>query len=297
MCARKTLLCVAIVVGMFAASASAETVRPFINGLPVPHNEHFNDFSWERVLDNNLDGLISAGDTLEGVLDFESIGQEAGSGANRLSVGHPGDPVEVTGYFRLAIQSVTNLGIPAFPFYAVQLGPDPAFEATYGQGALAVAFEDAANDFSAGLAIPQLIANATNGTHLVTLAFTGAGGTPVLGEAWVAGAQTNSIALSQAYGSAAFGFYQANVGRILSPGLANALWTVPITQSQPSPFVPGTFTDFSVNGQLYGSRSGSTLPLSDSAEVFFTVPEPATLVGLLMGALALLASAWVGRKR
>jgi hypothetical protein len=293
----KAFFCAAIVVSLSIAPSDAGTIKPLIDGLGI-HDEHFNDITWERVIDVDNDTFISPGDILEGVFDFESFGKKGGTiGIDRWSVGRAAsDTVEATGYFSLQVVSVTPSG-GLFPFYAVQLGPDPGFEATYGQGAMAVAFEDAAKNFNAGLPVNQVIANAKDGTHLVTVGFTGAGGAPGPGEMWGAVAQTNSIAAAQVP-SFAFGFYQANLNRVFSAGFQNDLWSLQIPQVQPNALLGG-FTEFSLNGQLYGAGPASTLPVSGSTEVLFTViPEPSTLVGLLMGAFfALMGYAWAGRKR
>ena len=291
--ATKILLAAMIMVGLSATSTTGGTIKTIIDGLGH-HDEHFSDRSWERVIDLDGDLHLSAGDILEGVFDFESVGKEGGVlSVDRTSVGRT-DPVEATGYFSLKVQSVTPIGGPV-PFYAIQFGPEITFEQSYGTGAMAVAFEGAGltNNFDASKPIPQAILDATDGVHLVTLGFTGAAG-----ESWAAGAQTNNLAAAAASGSFAFGFFQANLNRVFSPGpgLQNDFWSLQIPKSQPN-LVLGGATEFSVNGQLYGTRGGSFFPLSNSADVLFeVVPEPSTLVGLLMGALALAGYAWRRRK-
>lgn len=267
---------------VLAGPVNGDTVSTFVNGLPMPHHEHFNDFSWEQIVDVGGDGIVGPGDILEGVFDIESIGMEGGSvGVNRLSTGGSGDAVEATGYFRALVTGKTLLGPnPAAGPWRFDFGPDPLFEDIYGQGAMVAAYEDPNNDFDATQPnIAQLIGTATNGLHLVTLGFTGQ-----RGEGWYALVLTDSIPGAAGFGSSAVGYYQANLNRISSPGLQ-----VQVAQAEPSSFAPGTFTEFSINGNLYGTASGASLPLSDSAEVFFTVvPEPATWALLVLGAACLL---------
>ncbi|MHC4176471.1 MAG: PEP-CTERM sorting domain-containing protein [Planctomycetota bacterium] len=289
--AAKLLLAAMIMVGLSATSAPGGTIKTIIDGLGH-HDEHFSDRSWEQVIDVDGDTFISAGDILEGVFDFESVGREGGVlGADRTSVGRA-DPVAATGHFRLSVVSVTAIGGPV-PFYAIEFAPETTFEDRYGTGAMAVAFEGTGptNNFDATKPIPQVILDATDGDHLVTLGFTGAEG-----ESWAAGAYTNSLAEAAGAGSFAFGFFQANVNRIFSPGEQNDFWSLEIPKSQTNLALGGA-TEFSLNGQLYGTR-GASFPLSNSADVLFeVVPEPSTLIGLLMGALALAGYGWRRRKR
>lgn len=283
------LLCACLAV-LCCSPAAAETVSPFINSLPMPHHEHFNDFSFEHVIDANANQVVDQGDVLEGVFDFESIGMEGGlAGTTRLSTGGATSPVEVTGYFRILVTGKTLLGLnPAVGPWLFDFGPDAVFERTYGPGAMVAAYEDPANDLDASLPLANLITTATNGTHLVTLGVTGEPG-----EGWQALVLTDSIPGAAAFGTSAVGFYQANVNRISSPGLA-----VQVLKAEPSLFAPGTFTEFSLNGQLYGTTSGASLPLSNTTEVFFTVtPEPSTIILLGSGALVLLVLVMRRRRR
>jgi hypothetical protein len=294
--ASKTLLCVTIVVGLFAASASGGTIKTFIDSLGA-HDEWFNDLSWERVIDSEPPGdpdhgVVSPGDILEGVFSFDSIGENATS--NRMFVGPTSDDVELTGYFRLEVTGIQSFG---GLFYKVDLGPNSTFESEYGTGAMAVAFEDDGRNFDPSLPTAnQIIATAKDGTHLMTLGFTGSPG-----EGWAAVAVTNSILGAQAFGNNSFGSYQANLNRLLGEGGELAALVIPKSQVSPwfsPPAGPLYSTEFSLNGQLMGSQPGSTFPLSDDTNVFFTVvPEPSTLLGLLMGAFALMGYAWAGRKR
>lgn len=286
----RVVLAVTVMVCLFAASAHGGTIQLFLSGLGA-QDDSFSDFSWERVIDVDGDTLISANDILEGVFNFESVGVEGGTaGVNRMRIGRS-DPVEATGYFKVKVQSVTPVG---GVLYDIVIAPEPSFESVYGTGAMVAAFEGAGptNNFDATKPIPQAILDATDGLHLVTLGFTGAPG-----EGWRAAGATNSILGAQLFGNSAFGFYQASLNTIVTPGMANDLLSLPLAKAEPSPFVPGTFTEFTVNGQLKGTKSGSTFPLSNSSDVFFTViPEPATLVGLLTAALALMVGGWIRRK-
>jgi hypothetical protein len=296
----KVLLSATIVVGLFAASANGETIKQFIAGLGV-HPDHFNDFSFERILDNDDSFTISEGDVLEGVFEFESVGLEGGSIASgdRWSVGR-GDNREVTGYFRLLVLDPPYLvGTIPFSIYAINLGPDGDFEAEYGEGAMVALFDDDTPDFDPTTTpVSDLFDDAKDGIHLATLGFTGAGGEATGGEGWGA-AILYSLDIDDAEdaGKSAFGMYQANLTRIETTGLDNELLDLEIPESQASPYDTGD-TEFALNGQLYGGVPGATLPISNTIDLFFYVtPEPSTLVGLLMGVLTLAGCACIRRKR
>jgi hypothetical protein len=289
-----------LVIGMSVAissllsspGANADTIATYINSLPLPHDEHWNDFSWEHIIDQGEEGVIDPGDVLEGVFNFESVGVLGGNG-NRMSVGSSGDNVELTGYFRLKVEGVGGGAGGLFDPVTLSFGPDPVFEDIFGDGAMAAAFEDPSKDFDASLDLDDLIDSATNGTHLVTMGLTGSAG-----EGWAAVVLTDSIGAAASFGSSSFGFYQANLNRIITEGGDNALSAVEISQTQESLFEEDTYTDFSVSGQLYGTASGATLPISNSTDVFFTaVPEPSTLTLLTLSAFGLLAYAWQRQKR
>jgi len=273
MCA---LLIVALLVPV-ASAASISATTNFISALPAPHYEHFNDFSWEQyVVDNGpdgtgpADGLLNVGDVLEGIMDIESIGVQAGTvGVDRLGTGDTGE-VEVTAYFRLQVIGTGMNGTD----YVTVFGPDPGFEATYGNGAMAAFFEDATNNLDVSTTASG-ISTATDGIHLMTLGFAG-----LDGEGWESLTSTdNVITAAQTGPGTSFGSFSANLNQITSPGLANDMADLDISFSKTSFYGNGSPTQFAVNGQLYGAATNTEFPLSNSADTFFqVVPEPSSLV-------------------
>jgi len=270
-----------------ARPATAEVVE-FIQGLPMPHQEHFNDFSWLQVIDVDQNGQFSVGDVFEGVFNVESIGAHGGDiGDDRMSVGGADDPVEVTGYYKAVVSEITG----GWMYFA----PDADFEATYGTGAMVAVYEDAENNFSASHPLEPigkelgLIQSATDGDQLFTMGFTGQDGEGWKALEWVPASPTEIDDASD-WATGAWGVYQANLNVIgYSP--------LDISYEQASQFDPGNSTQLSFNGQLWGQAEGATLPLSDSADIFFTVvPEPAG-TAILAQLLCLAAGAWTFCRR
>ena len=82
--------------------------------------------------------IIDEGDSLSGIFYFD---QFKVNGGPTTSLEHGQGNSEWTGIFQIAVTSKTATGIPEVP-YRFEFGPDPAFEADYGTGTVAVFWED-----------------------------------------------------------------------------------------------------------------------------------------------------------
>jgi hypothetical protein len=120
--------------------ASAITVSA---ALP-PNTNLLSDNSAEILLDNAVGGtpgVLDVGDSLRGIVGFNTY--EAGGQAHGIGAGTNVD--ELTGLFQVIVTGKTPNADGTFDF---TFAPDPAFEAIYGTGAVAVLYDDPADNFA-----------------------------------------------------------------------------------------------------------------------------------------------------
>lgn len=249
---------------------------------------HYNDDSLEHVIGKTA-GSLAIGDVLEGIFTFGSIGVDGGTiGIDRVNAGAGTGNAEVTGYFRTKVLDIQ--GGPGN--YLVYFGPDAgsAFTAQYGDGAMAVMYEDTSPDYFTLGTIAQGIASATDGSLVTAIGFTGAGGTAADGEGWVARPSTLSITPTTLGFS--IGSYFANLNLINQGGSAQ-FDNISFLNSQGSFFsggeltgAPTTPTQFVIDGQVFSRPTNQIpaggFPIRDSADFRFqansVVPEPASML-------------------
>ena len=104
-----------------------------------PIETNFNLLDWENLNDNDSDGVLSVGDTLQGIL-YVSHSYAAGE-ENRYP-----DGFDLTGLFEVEVTD------KATSTDAFQFGPTASFEAVYGTGAMISLFVDSTPDFNAAAA-------------------------------------------------------------------------------------------------------------------------------------------------
>ena len=268
-----------------APAADASIISAFVGGLG-PHLDHHNDTSHEYLLvDAGDDGIVNKDDVFSGIALFSDVGKDTGPPVtNRLTTNGSGG-FELTAVFQALVTGKSGNSTDGFVF---TLGPNPAFEALYGTGAMIALFEGSPPDFDATAAggVLAAIATASDGVLQAVLGITGRGG-----EGWSSMSTTDDVNGLPAQ-SAGGNSYAANLNLVLGGPAGNGDYSsdLIIAFSQPSSFAaPGTaFTQFAVSGQFFGGTATPNFPISDSTDIFFeTVPEPASVLAWL----GLLASA------
>jgi hypothetical protein len=236
--------------------------------------DHHNDSSVEYLsTDLNGNHMAEAGDVFTGMFIVETVGDNSGTiGAGTRLTTNGALGYEITGIFSTQIISVTPNGSN----FDYVFGPDPTFEATYGTGAMAALFFDSTPDYNPNLATaPLSLATASNGTLQASVGFAG-----LPGEGWTASTTTQDVTALPPGISANGNNYAANLNYI--GVLGDYFADLDIAFAQPSAFTPGAFTQFSVNGQVFGNGSSTPFPVGDSTDIFFqtngAVPEAASLL-------------------
>lgn len=153
---------------------------------------------------DNGDTLIQLGDRLRGGFNVGTV--EFGATTNNLGVSGVN---ELTGIFDITVTSVIDSGVNGPNRFQYTFGPTASFESTFGSGAMMALFEDTTPDyqrnFGGTVVGPDdapgsvkeegLLNFADNGNLWMVLGYTGAGGTNLASENWVASSFTNDTAL------------------------------------------------------------------------------------------------------
>ncbi len=233
---------------------------------------------------------LATGNILQGQITFHAIQKSGNSGsAIPLDGG-----MQVTAVFSAVVGPILDSGVPSPSRYSVSLLPNPAFESTFGTGAMAALFEDGSSDpynsRSAGT-FSDYFSDAQSGNLMATIGFTGIGGTATGGEGWLS--QVGTLSTVPVASQFSLGSFNANLNLLVggaSFGVFNdpAQWN--IAYSQGSFFGTGANTQFLVNGQLFSRASanvapndgsGNPFPVGDNSSAFFQavrVPEPISIV-------------------
>jgi hypothetical protein len=180
----------------FAVSASAAPItQPYL--FPDQQNE-LTDLSGEyQSVDTNGNSQLDVNDSLSGSFSIDKV--KGLTSLTQKDLGTIGDlsKPELTGVFSESITSIVATGyyknggpdasgdlyLGAFApntFYTGRVdaaqfvfGTDSAFTTTYGTGAVIAVFEDATPDWNNLDSPATAEGNATNGTHVLTIGFTG----------------------------------------------------------------------------------------------------------------------------
>lgn len=282
-----------------AAPVNASVSETYIAGLGT-HIDHHNDASVEYLdVDSGTGfntngtpkaiGQVDEGDVFQGMFLVDNIGVLGGTiGTNRLTTDGSVGGIELTGLFRTKVLTKTITPVPLIVsptgfIYTFTFGPDTgsAFTTSYGAGAMGALFEDAftaATKYNPSAATTAAaLATASGGTLQAVIGFAG-----LLGEGWQSSTITDVIAALPSGASTAINNYAANLNYIGAVGDYTAL-SIPFAQA--SSFALGSFTQFSVSGQVFGNggTSAANFPVGDSTDIFFNVtgrvvPEPTSFL-------------------
>ena len=135
------------------------------------HLDTLNQFSDNSAEFLNLNPgggtILDVGDTLRGIFDVETVEDIGGGGGGTNSIGS-GAVNELTGLFETEVKTKTSIGGGLFNF---TFGPNAAFEAVFGAGAMVAWFDDPAQDYNRVTSIAAGEASATGGTQVATTGF------------------------------------------------------------------------------------------------------------------------------
>jgi hypothetical protein len=305
----------ALAMSAATVTAQAADVNDFIrNGANAGSDENR-----EYLIDNvaTIPGQIDIGDSIRGMVSINTINDVS------ANIGGATGNDELTGVFQQIVTNKVNLGggIVQFTF-----GPDPAFEAVHGAGAIIALYTDPSNnvagdftdagapsagpdDGTAARTVPPSSADVSSGLYVTEEAFiaTATDGAlwAVLGFAGLAGEGFSGLSTGGDNILTAFtftsgtSFVSNNLGlNLLSIG---AGWdpNISINRTTPSPF--GGVVDFAVSGETRGVfdldtafEASSNLNFSFNATV---VPEPTAVVLMGLGLVGVGLASARGRRR
>ena len=301
-------------------SSFANAGLEFADFVRTGDNE-IQDESREYLIDRNVtvQGQIDVGDSLRAFFNFNAFNSP---GSN---VGGVTGNNQITGVSQIMViaKSPTVNGVTSYVF-----GPDPAFEAQYGAGAMVALYEDpnptaafdfndpnsplapnAIDDGTPGRSVPPSSADVSSGLYateeafgatletgslVMTLGFEGAAG-----EAWLA---TTLFGFDNILAAFSTGF--ATTGALFNVGvnvLTNNLPDTIIINRVKTGFIggaPGGLVDFNISGRVGGVNDLDTaFEASNQFVAAFNatvVPEPSSVAIWGLGGLGLLA---FGRRR
>ncbi len=276
---------------------------------------------------------LDVGDSLRGLVNFNTLN----SGSANVGGATPNN--ELSGVFQVKVLTKVGVDVDAnttSDFFIFTFGPDPAFEATFGTGAITVLFEDPSKTFRSDFSDPgacagcaplddgttvaapsaedlgvnasktteeAFIATATDGTRFITLGFTDAtgAGSSVAGAGQGITATTGVILTGGADDIATF-FATASGTTLVTENFGlNRIVNGVVETADGIKFKP--FTSAGFTAEFIGSVNlrgvgGLNTPfdISSNTQVQF-VPEPTTLLLLGSGLAGLWAVGWRRSRR
>jgi hypothetical protein len=294
----KLLTFTALAASLYVASANAAFV-PLPSGIAVLEDDNIE---FVRDSDGNLktDGALVVGDTLWAFITFDKVQDIFSNTITEL--GEPG--LELTGVSAIEIANISLQGVITFK-------PNATFGDTYGLGAMAALYSEAAGDFTtacnqtggaAPFNIDDCMAEATSGTPWLTAGFADADDFWIATPDAVFGANLADISLASAAGATSK-LGVANYALSIIDGTNNTGYEFNEQYSAGSaalgygtgPGLADDMTDIVGSGDILGG-TGLTSPFFARSDFDFQlnvvpVPEPSTLAIFGIGLLATGAAA------
>jgi len=217
---RKFILSIMVVTACFfvTSQASALPVLPLFESGANQMSDENREYLIDRNFDPGVDGTpgtaddigvwgqLDVGDSMRGSINFNTLNSSV------ANVGGLTGNNEFSGVFQILATNISPTGL-------ITWAPDPAFETTWGPGAVVAMFEDSTSNYAADFNNPgapvgsddgttahtlppssedvsvggylseeAFIATATNGNHRMTIGFAGQAGEGMEGQTLVTGA-------------------------------------------------------------------------------------------------------------
>jgi hypothetical protein len=288
-----------------ATDADAARIKQLLAEGPAPGALNIiSDDSFEQLLQSDGNTTLDVGDSIRGVVNFNSI-QNAKVSGGVDPLGSGGNS-EFTAIFQTLVIGKKFVGTDSGgnSLYDFAFGPDPAFAEAISLGlggsAMVLMYEDTSPDFVTGPTIAGSEGSSKNGFFFWALGMNGTfglgpDGLPATGdeitnldEGWIANNSLDTIPVSPLVG---IGEFEVSVNRVLGGGgIGDSI----LLGQLASAFGSFSGVHFKGSGEFQTTTTGSAWPIADEAELVFNVLVP--LPAAAWAGLGLLGLLGVGRR-